>query len=54
MGDRVFLMSDGVIDTCDADDQLFGEQRLLQVFAANRQPDTLFEDIEQALRDFGG
>ena len=54
MGDRVFLMSDGVIDTCDADDQLFGEQRLLQVFAANRQPDTLFEDIEQALRDFQG
>jgi hypothetical protein len=54
VGDRVFLLSDGVIDTCDADDQLFGVQRLQQVFAANRQPDTLFEDIEQALRDFRG
>jgi CheY-like chemotaxis protein len=54
VGDRVFLLSDGVIDTCDADDQLFGVQRLHQVFAANRQPDTLFEDIGQALRDFQG
>jgi len=54
LGDRVFLLSDGVIDTCDADEQLFGVQRLQQVFAANRQPDTLFEDIEQALRDFRG
>ncbi|WP_101208382.1 fused response regulator/phosphatase [Pseudomonas sp. 43NM1] len=53
-GDRVFLLSDGVIDTCDANDQLFGVERLQQVFAANRQPDRLFEDIEQALRDFRG
>jgi CheY-like chemotaxis protein len=54
LGDRVFLLSDGVIDTCNANDQLFGVQRLQQVFAANRQPDALFEEIEQALRDFGG
>jgi CheY-like chemotaxis protein len=54
VGDRVFLLSDGVIDTCDANEQLFGVQRLQQVFAANRQPDALFEEIEQALRDFRG
>jgi two-component system, HptB-dependent secretion and biofilm response regulator len=54
MGDRVFLLSDGVIDTCDANEQLFGVQRLQQVFAANRRPDALFEEIKQALRDFGG
>ncbi|ROO01928.1 fused response regulator/phosphatase [Pseudomonas moraviensis] len=52
--DRVFLLSDGVIDTCDANDQLFGVERLQQVFAANSEPDRLFEDIEQALRDFRG
>lgn len=52
--DRVFLLSDGVIDTCDTNDQLFGVERLQQVFAANREPDRLFEDIEQALRDFRG
>ncbi|MHC8367989.1 ATP-binding SpoIIE family protein phosphatase [Pseudomonas sp. ZT5P21] len=54
VGDRIFLLSDGVIDTCDAHEQLFGVERLQQVFAANRQPDQLFEEIEQALRDFGG
>lgn len=54
LGDRVFLLSDGVIDTCDANEQLFGVERLEQVFAANRQPDRLFEEIEQALRDFRG
>ncbi|MCF5703007.1 ATP-binding SpoIIE family protein phosphatase [Pseudomonas syringae] len=54
VGDRVFLLSDGVIDTSDASDQLFGVERLQQVFAANREPDRLFEDIEQALRDFRG
>ncbi|MDB5996197.1 MAG: fused response regulator/phosphatase [Pseudomonas sp.] len=54
VGDRVFLLSDGVIDTCDANEQLFGVERLQQVFAANHQPDQLFEDIEQALRDFRG
>ncbi|WP_426235116.1 ATP-binding SpoIIE family protein phosphatase [Pseudomonas sp. TWP3-2] len=53
-GDRVFLLSDGVIDTCDANDQLFGVERLQRVFAANRQPERLFEEIEQALQDFRG
>jgi len=53
-GDRIFLLSDGVIDTSDANEQLFGVERLQQVFAANREADRLFEDIEQALRDFGG
>ncbi|TPG73651.1 fused response regulator/phosphatase [Pseudomonas arsenicoxydans] len=54
LGDRVFLLSDGVIDTCDGNEQLFGVDRLQRVFAANRQPDALFGEIGQALRDFGG
>jgi CheY-like chemotaxis protein len=54
LGDRLFLLSDGVIDATDADDQLFGSDRLLQVLAANRRPERLFEDILQALKDFRG
>ncbi|MBB6286010.1 MULTISPECIES: fused response regulator/phosphatase [unclassified Pseudomonas] len=54
LGDRVFLLSDGVLDTADANDQLFGVERLQQVFAANREPDRLFDDIEQALVAFRG
>ncbi|MBC3924992.1 fused response regulator/phosphatase [Pseudomonas lurida] len=54
LGDRVFLLSDGVLDTADANDQLFGAERLQQVFADNREPDRLFEDIERALAAFRG
>ena len=54
VGDRVFLLSDGVIDTSNASDQLFGVERLQRVFASNREPDHLFDEIEQALRDFRG
>ncbi|WP_202371168.1 ATP-binding SpoIIE family protein phosphatase [Pseudomonas sp. MWU318] len=54
VGDRVFLLSDGVIDTTDAEDRLFGVERLQQLFAANREPDNLFAEIEQALHAFRG
>lgn len=54
LGDRVFLLSDGVLDTAGPDDQLFGAERLQQVFAANREPDRLFDEIEQALAAFRG
>jgi CheY-like chemotaxis protein len=54
VGDRVFLLSDGVIDTTDGEERLFGVERLQQLFAANRQPDDLFAEIEQALHDFRG
>ncbi|MCZ7019288.1 SpoIIE family protein phosphatase, partial [Salmonella enterica] len=50
----VFLLSDGVLDTANASEQLFGAARLQQVFASNRKPDRLFEEIEQALAAFRG
>ncbi|MGY4489992.1 fused response regulator/phosphatase [Pseudomonas sp. TE3610] len=53
-GDRLFLMSDGVIDTADSDDQLFGLERLQRVFDLNKDPDLLFEDIQAALKQFRG
>ena len=52
--DRIFLLSDGVIDTSDRQDQLFGVQRLHEVFAANRHPELLIGEIQQALTEFGG
>ncbi|MBV6287935.1 ATP-binding SpoIIE family protein phosphatase [Pseudomonas aegrilactucae] len=54
LGDRLFLLSDGVVDTCNEDEQFFGVQRLKQVFARNRLPERLFEDVLQALEDFRG
>lgn len=54
LGDRLFLLSDGVLDTADVDGNLFGEQRLLQVLEHNRQPARLFDEIEESLVEFQG
>lgn len=54
LGDRVFLLSDGVLEARNQQDELFGERRLLRVFAANRQPAQLFTEIQQALLRFRG
>ena len=53
-GDQVFLLTDGVIDTCGPDQQLFGVERLERVLDANRHPLQLIAEVEQALRDFQG
>lgn len=54
VGERLFLLSDGVVDTRDAHDQLFGVERLRAVLAANRDPEQLFDEVLQARERFGG
>ncbi|MEL7558766.1 fused response regulator/phosphatase [Stutzerimonas chloritidismutans] len=54
MGDRLLLLSDGLLESRNADDQLFGEQRLLALIEATRNLATLFDDIQEALRAFHG
>jgi hypothetical protein len=54
LGDRVFLLSDGVLEARNQQDELFGERRLHRVFSANRQPAQLFAEIQQALLNFRG
>ncbi|QXH50056.1 fused response regulator/phosphatase [Pseudomonas fakonensis] len=53
-GERLLLLSDGVVDTGDAQEHLFGVHRLQQVLAANREPARLFDEVMQALARFGG
>ncbi|WP_252273101.1 fused response regulator/phosphatase [Pseudomonas subflava] len=53
-GDRIFLLSDGVLETHGASGQLFGEERLLEVFAAGHSPERLFDEIQAALAAFRG
>ncbi|WP_312388257.1 fused response regulator/phosphatase [Pseudomonas sp.] len=53
-GERLLLLSDGVVETSNADGQLFGVERLQQVIALNRPPALLFEELLQALQAFGG
>ncbi|MDX5373831.1 MAG: fused response regulator/phosphatase [Pseudomonadaceae bacterium] len=54
VGDRIFLLSDGVLETRDAAGRLFGEERLLQVFAAAHAPQRVFDEIQRALAGFRG
>ena len=53
-GDRIFLLSDGVLETRDASGQLFGEERLLQILHAGHAPDVLFDEIKRSLAAFRG
>lgn len=54
IGDRLLLLSDGVLESANVDDQLFGEQRLLAVMDANTEPTALLDEIQAALHDFHG
>ncbi|AHL76195.1 chemotaxis protein CheY [Stutzerimonas stutzeri] len=54
VGDRLLLMSDGILESSNADDELFGEQRLLAVMDANLDASSLFDEIEEALLAFHG
>lgn len=53
-GERLLLLSDGVVETSNAGGQLFGIERMQQVIALNRTPALLFEELLQALQAFGG
>ncbi|WDY59485.1 fused response regulator/phosphatase [Pseudomonas sp. PSKL.D1] len=53
-GERLLLLSDGVVDTSDEQERLFGVERLRAVLEANRVPERLFDEVMQALAQFGG
>lgn len=53
-GDRIFLWSDGIHEEVDQDEVMFGNERLMQVFEANQNPDKVFEELQQAVCDFTG
>ena len=53
-GDRLFLLSDGILEACNAQGELFGEERLQAVFDNQHAPQRLFDDIQQALIAFRG
>ena len=53
-GDRVFLLSDGVVDSTDESGEMFGTRRLQNVFVSNRNPALLIEEVQWALARFRG
>lgn len=53
-GDRVLLFSDGVLEARNAQGEMFGEQRLLDVLAGETDGRRLFDGVKAALVRFRG
>ncbi|MFG1498233.1 fused response regulator/phosphatase [Saccharospirillum sp. HFRX-1] len=53
-GDRVFLWSDGIVESHNAAGELFGEARLDALFTHAQDPERLFDDILDAVDAFIG
>ncbi len=54
LGDQLFLWSDGIHEARNQEGELFGEQRLQQLFVANRASETLFSEILNRVQSFIG
>ncbi|EAT12559.1 SpoIIE family protein phosphatase [Bermanella marisrubri] len=54
VGDKFFMWSDGILEARDEKGDLFGDQRLRQVFDENQNQDLLFSEILAAVNEFTG
>lgn len=54
LDDRVFLLTDGVLEAANAQGEMFGEARLLDVLVADDARRNVLPAIEKALSDFRG
>lgn len=54
VGERLLLLSDGVLESRNEEEELFGEQRLLAVLEGNARSEALLEEIQLALQAFHG
>ncbi|MEN0038859.1 MAG: fused response regulator/phosphatase [Cellvibrio sp.] len=52
--DRIFVWSDGIHEARNSEGEMFGEERLQQVFSRNRNPERLFNDIIEGVQQFVG
>ncbi|ARN75415.1 ATP-binding SpoIIE family protein phosphatase [Oceanicoccus sagamiensis] len=51
-GDRLYLWSDGIHEAANERDEMFGEQRLHEVFSRNQEPEKLFHEVNIAVNSF--
>ncbi len=52
VGDRLLMWSDGILEARNRDGDMFGEQRLTQVFDGSANIDHIFDGIHTALDEF--
>ena len=51
-GDRLYLMSDGLLEAENNQGEMFGEHSLLRVLTANQSPEALFDELNTAAHHF--
>jgi len=54
IGDRLFLWSDGIHEARNPQGEMYGEERLKEVFSKNREPSYLFDEIIEGVQQFVG
>ena len=52
--DRLFMWSDGIVEARDAQGDMFGEERLQNIFKQGLAPDSLFDAVQASVSDFVG
>ena len=45
IGDRIFMWSDGIHEARNPDGDMFGEERLLDVFRTTKNPLAVFDEV---------
>lgn len=53
-GDRIFMWSDGIHEARNPAGEMFGEERLLDVFAQSHEPALVFDEILASVKNFIG
>ncbi len=54
IGDRVFMWSDGIHEARNSEGEMFGEERLLQLFEENESCQSAFDEILLGVKNFIG
>jgi CheY-like chemotaxis protein len=54
VGDKFYMWSDGIVESRNDDGDLFGEERLKQIFYNNKNRESLFDEIVSKVNDFTG
>jgi two-component system, HptB-dependent secretion and biofilm response regulator len=52
--DKIYMWSDGIHEARNPDGDMFGEERLHDLFATNNQPAALFDDVLSSVKAFIG
>jgi DNA-binding response OmpR family regulator len=53
-GDKFYMWSDGIIEARNDEGDLFGEERLIDIFNKNKKPEELFDEIVSTVNEFSG